>query len=282
MGRVEGLPVRQGGLILSRSDYNTLLIGGHANTAEGKLYSVKVARDDQQSIVSFGRARYYADAPFNDGGLCYAPGGILLCAQWPVNNLGQLKPGRRVPAKTIDLGRQDRDNSLASLNFFKPTGNLKLLNWQSGRWFDATPVRLDDDTYRLDNVTVVTTLPGGPEGFVYVPKVSPRFDKPSVLVAEWSAGNIAAYEITPEGDPIVATRRVFIANLEGAEGGMIDPLTGDYLFTTFGGGDRIIRVDGLTIPFDHDYSLYPYPEPRLPKCEKVIFINTRDHPTSRG
>ena len=38
---------------------------------------------------------------------------------------------------------------------------------------------------------------------------------------------------------------------------MIDPLTGDFLFTTFGGGDRVIRVDGLQVPTDSGYRKYP-------------------------
>jgi len=32
------------------------------------------------------------------------------------------------------------------------------------------------------------------------------------------------------GDPIVATRRLFVSGLDGAEGAYLDPLTGDYLF----------------------------------------------------
>ena len=94
------------------------------------------------------------------------------------------------------------------------------------------------------------------------------FEQPSVLVAEWSAGNIVAYQITADGDPIPASRRVFVSGLTGAEGGMIDPLTGDYLFTTFGGGDRVIRVDGLRIPLDRSYQSY-YPEPRVLKVRET-------------
>ena len=46
-----------------------------------------------------------------------------------------------------------------------------------------------------------------------------------------------------------ATRRDFITVLEGAEGAAIDPLTGDFLFSTFGGGHRIIVVRGFA-PID--------------------------------
>ena len=33
--------------------------------------------------------------------------------------------------------------------------------------------------------------------------------------------------------------------LTGAEGSLIDPVTGDFLFSTFGGGDRLIVVQGF-------------------------------------
>ena len=50
------------------------------------------------------------------------------------------------------------------------------------------------------------------------------------------------------GDPTLASRRNFVIGLEGAEGAAIDPSSGDFLFTTFGGGDRVIVVHGFTIP----------------------------------
>jgi hypothetical protein len=46
----------------------------------------------------------------------------------------------------------------------------------------------------------------------------------------------------------VATRQTFISGLTGAEGATIDPLTGDFLFSTFGGGDRVFVVRGFSQP----------------------------------
>ena len=40
----------------------------------------------------------------------------------------------------------------------------------------------------------------------------------------------------------------FMTGLTGAEGGVIDPLTGDFIFSTFGGGNRIVVVSGFTAP----------------------------------
>jgi hypothetical protein len=69
-----------------------------------------------------------------------------------------------------------------------------------------------------------------------------------MVVAEYGAGNIATYELTATGDPNVATRRTFISGLGGAEGAFIDPFTGDFLFSTFGGGNHVIVVRGFVPP----------------------------------
>jgi hypothetical protein len=51
------------------------------------------------------------------------------------------------------------------------------------------------------------------------------------LLSEFSAGEIGAYDIDANRDPILATRRDFLTGLTGAEGAVIDPLTGDFLFS---------------------------------------------------
>ena len=66
-----------------------------------------------------------------------------------------------------------------------------------------------------------------------------------MLVSEFDAGEVAAYEIDANGDPVVDTRRTFVDGLTVAEGALLDPLTGDFLFSTFGGGDRIIAIRGF-------------------------------------
>ena len=105
-------------------------------------------------------------------------------------------------------------------------------------------------TYDLANVVEIpdSRLFGGPEGFVYVPSGSPQFSGPSLLVSEYGVDEIAAYQVDGNGDPVVATRREFITGLDGAEGALLDPVTGDYLFSTFGGGSRVIVVRGFRAP----------------------------------
>lgn len=41
---------------------------------------------------------------------------------------------------------------------------------------------------------------------------------------------------------------MFLSNLTGAEGAAIDPVTGDFMFSTFGGGSRVVVVSGFAAP----------------------------------
>lgn len=255
LGQVPGVPVRVGGLTFLAGDPNTLLVGGDANAAAGALYSIGVVRDVNQHIIGFsGAGTYYADAAYNDGGVVYGPDGVLFTSRWPVNELGQLKPGSTITDKIIGLAALGVEQSHAALNFvpagFPGAGRMKLVSWAGGQWSDASLVPDGAGTFDVVGLTPVpaSQLPGGPEGFIFVSPLSPGFATHSLLVAEWSAGNIATYDLDANGDPIVATRRTFMSDLSGAEGGAIDPLTGDFIFTTFGGGDRLVVVRGFVIP----------------------------------
>jgi hypothetical protein len=72
--------------------------------------------------------------------------------------------------------------------------------------------------------------------------------------ASTAGGKIASYETDGQGDPIPDTRRDFITGLSGAEGGTRDPVTGDFLFSTFGGGNRVIVVRGFDPECDANYN----------------------------
>jgi hypothetical protein len=76
-----------------------------------------------------------------------------------------------------------------------------------------------------------------------------------MLISDYSDGTVDSYEVDANGDPIVGSRRLFLGDLGGAEGAVFDPLTGDFLFSTFGGGDRIVAVRGFDLPPN------PVPEP---------------------
>jgi hypothetical protein len=59
---------------------------------------------------------------------------------------------------------------------------------------------------------------------------------------------VSAYQLDVNGYPVPASRADFIVALSGALGAVLDPLTNDFLFSTFGGLIRVIRVSGFSPP----------------------------------
>lgn len=255
LGSISGLPSQYGGLCTARGDDNLLLIGGAANTPSGTIYGVRLVRDADQHIIGFdGVATSFCEGAYNDGGIFYGPGGVLFYSRWPVNQLGQILPGSTTVDKIIDLTPFGVESSNAALNFvpagFPGAGRMKISSWQGGQWGDLTIAPDGLGTYDVLGFEEKPEcrLVGGPEGFAYVPPGSALFDVPSMIVSEYSAGSVSVYDIDDEGDPITSTRRVFMTELFGAEGAFIDRPTGDFVFSTFGGGSRVIVVRGFTVP----------------------------------
>jgi rubredoxin len=254
LGTVPGLPPQYGGLTLKLNDPNTLIIGGNANEDVGKLYSIGITRDAQNHITGFtGSATIFADGAYNDGGVAYGPGGVLFLARWPRSELGQTKPGSIITDKIINLATFGIANGgPGGLNFvpagFPGAGQFKLVEFNTGNWYTLTLAPDGSGTFNITSATLNTTITGGPEGFVYVPPGSPLFTSSSMLVSEYSAGMVAAYSIDANGNPLAGSRADFITGLTGAEGAFIDPLTGDFLFSTFGGEDRVVAVRGFAAP----------------------------------
>ena len=256
LGSAPGVPPNYGGLTLKFDNPFVLLIGGQANTAAGAIYAVTVTRDAQNHINGFsGTASVFCEGPYNDGGVAYGPSRVLFLARWPVNELGQVKAGSTVVNKVIGLAQFGiGGSSVSSINFvpdgFPAEGRMKLTTYSSGQWNDVSIAPDGTGTFDITSVTQIpaSNLPGSPEGFAYVPLGSPLFPNPSMVVSEYGAGKVATYEINASADPIIATRRDLITGLSGAEGAFIDPFTGDFLFSTFGGGNRVIVVRGFAPP----------------------------------
>lgn len=263
LGSIAGLPTNYGGLVFKAGDPNTIIIGGAANNPSGRFYEVGVLRDGSNRITGFGApAQIGGLGEYNDGGIAYGPGGVLFTARWPVNALGQTKPGSTNEDKITSLGGFGiGSTSISAISFvpsgFSGAGQMKIATWASGQWWTLTLSPDGLGTYNvvlatredLDSVAAGTQdVPGGPEGFVYIPGANAGFGLDSLLIAEWSAGKIGAYQIDSNGNPLVSTRRDFITGLSGAEGAAIDPLTNDFLFSTFGGGNRLVRVSGFIAP----------------------------------
>lgn len=274
LGSVPGLPTLYGGLTFLDSD--TILIGGAANTAAGRLYTIDVVRGAGNHITGFsGTAALYGGAgsgigDFNDGGVVFGPGGVLFLARWNVNQIGQVIPGSTDEDK-ITAGPVGASISVSALNFvpagFGGAGTLKVVTWAAGQWYDTgTPTPDVAGTFNIGPFTQidvdpvaggVQNVPGGPEGFVYIAAGNPLFTVNSMLIAEYSAGVVGAYEVDGNGNPLVNTRRAFVTGLSGAEGAAIDPVTGDFLFSTFGGANQIAVVQGFLAP--------PPPNGRVPE-----------------
>jgi hypothetical protein len=259
LGSIAGVPTNYGGLTVDPLNTNKLIIGGAANGPAGRLYSVDVTRDANNHITGFTGAptpyRNGSIGEFNDGGVVFGPGGVLFTAQYNVHQLGQTKPGSTDEDRVDSMGGAvgvPANVSISALNFvpvgFGGAGQMKVVTYSGGS-FCTVPLTPDGNgTFNLGVATCPVTIGGGPEGFVYIGAGNPGFTVNSMLVSEFDAGKIASYEVDANGDPIVATRKDFLTGLTGAEGAAIDPLTGDFLFSTFGGANQIVVVQGFSAP----------------------------------
>jgi hypothetical protein len=260
LGPIAGLPTSYGGLTFV--DANTILIGGSANNSAGLFYSVPVIRGAGGHIASFGAPVAHGYGAYNDGGVAFGPAGVLFYSKYSVNFVGQVKPGSNVEDKNVDLSSIGIPSSTGALNFVPPgfngAGRLKISSYSGGEFFDVAYVADGAGTYNLTSATLKVTLPGAPEGFVYIPIGSPLFPSQSLLVSEYGADSVATYTIDANGDPVLASRADFVTGLNGAEGAAIDPVTGDFIFSTFGDVNEVYQVRGFVPPAPPD-SITPVP-----------------------
>jgi hypothetical protein len=252
---------------------NTLLIGGDANRAGGAIYQIGVVRNASNQITGFtGTATKYKDAGFIDGGLTFGTGSVLFAVTFDIlspgsvngNRLFQYKPGSPglAPDKIIDLTPLGVNQSTGSIQFvpagFPGAGGVRFLSYGlgggagGGQFYTATLTPDGTGTYNVSGVTLQATLPGtpGPVGIVYVPPGSPIFGAVNryALISEYAANRVSVYQLDASGYPMGATRGDFVAALNGAEGAILDPVTNDFLFSTFGASNRVIRVSGFAAP----------------------------------
>ena len=247
-GVISGVAAPNGGLIFKKNDPNTLLIMGAANGSGGTIYSASVTRGAGNHITGFGSAALFATAPNNDGGIVYAPNGDLLFTAFPTNQIGEIKPGSTAPDKTVTLSGVT--SSVGTLQYvpagFSNAGQLKIASYNGGDWFNATLTPDGTGTYDIATSTTGVNTGNGPEGIVYVHGGNPNFVTDSILISEYSANRISSYTADAGGNPVVASRQDFLTGLTGAEGGTVDPTTGDFVFSTFGGGNKVVVIQGFT------------------------------------
>ncbi|MEZ5964833.1 MAG: hypothetical protein R3F56_13390 [Planctomycetota bacterium] len=254
LGTPPGVPGSLGGCTFKIGDPDALFICGAANGSSGQLFRIGLTRDAQRNITGFsGPAVLVSSAANNDGGLEFGPGGVLFFTRYSMNELGMIKPGSTAPDKVVALTPLGMPASVGSLRLvpagFPNSGKLKLASYNAGRFATADLVPDGNGTFDVLNLTLGTTPGGGPEGIFYVPPDSPQFTNfTAMLVCEYSNGAVAAYTIDGNGDPVPATRRPFLTGLSGAEGAAIDPISGNFVFSTFGGGNQVLAVRGFGLP----------------------------------
>ncbi len=247
------VPGPLGGIHFKPGDNNTLWIGGNANNSLGAIYEVPVMRDANGHITGFaGNGVETIDAPNIDGGIAFAPNGVMLVTTYNNNRLLQYLPGSLVPDSDTDLTAAGVSSSVGTCQFvptgFAGEGIFKVGSYNASQWYDMALTLNAQGTYDVGTVTPTVNTGGGPEGIVYIQGGNSGFTVDSVLISEYGANAVRAYEIDANGDPIPATQRDFMTSLSGAEGAVIDPVTGDFLFSTFGGGNRVIVVSGFDQP----------------------------------
>ena len=256
LGTPASVPGPLGGLTLQAGNVNSLLVGGGANGPSGAIYSVGLNRtilgDGLSHVTSFsGPGTQFATAPNIDGGLTYGPGGVLFATTFSNNQLLQYKPGSTAPDKIIDLNALGISSSTGTISF-TPGGQAVIASYSASRFYGATFTPDGGGTYdfALTGSSVATS--NGPEGILYVPSGSPVFSTldPAaswMLLTEYGAGKITAYKSDASGLPIPLTGIDFMTNVPGAEGAALDPTTSDFLFSTFGGGNRVLAVSGFAL-----------------------------------
>lgn len=255
LGPVPGIPAdaRLGGCVVAFDDPDSLLIAGYSESPSGGLYKIGVERGNCDHIVAFkGEATLVASTPYIDANLLYVNSGLLFYSEWPVNNLSQLLPGQAAPARTTALSALGVASSIGGIGFVPPgyadEGGLRLLSWSGGEWAHLAR-QPDGELFTVSDPVTTATLPNGPGGFAYIPKGSPAFAEDHVIVSEWSVDTVGVYEVDPQGDPVVASRKDFFTAFPRPWGAYFEPQTGDFLFLTWGAGvDRVYIVQGFEPP----------------------------------
>jgi hypothetical protein len=257
LGTPPGVPASFGGICFKPGDGSKLLIGGGAASTGGAIYQIGVLRGAGGVITGWdGEATLVSSAQNIDGGLCEIPGsgGTLLFTAWPNNSMGQVLPGDSAPAQYDNLTEPGIGGTTGSCQFvpagFPGAGKLVVASYSTSGFYalELSPSSTAG-LYTLGAATGPLSNTGsGPEGITYVPLSSAVFGAtPSMLVCRYNTGDVMAYDVGPSGEPVIASARPFITGVVGAEGGCIDAQTGSFLFSTYGGGNRVLLVGGFGV-----------------------------------
>ncbi|MBK6347255.1 MAG: hypothetical protein IPF68_15235 [Bacteroidales bacterium] len=281
LGSVEQLPSQYGG---ARTRISRIRHTGGTNSGGG-LYTVGLIRDPEtKHITGFdGSAVLYVAAPNNDGGILFDQYGTLLFTRYSMNELGQVLPDNTYI--TISLTEFGVSSSVGALAFvpagYPGAGGLVFSSYNAGIMYNVPYTREVSGLYsfstKVAEVSVISDA-AGPEGIAYIPAGSAAFPNLSMAISSYGTGTVVVYEVGEYGLPVPGTVRQMVTGLTGAEGALIDPVTGDFLFSTFGGGNKVIRISGFEKPssiFDSPaenhagFSIFPNPTEGYVKLDFV-------------
>ena len=188
------------------------------------------------------------------GWLSYGPGEVLLFrGGFDTPTLGQLKPGSTSPdvrTKLADLG-VDRccyggygQTKIVPAGF---PGAGRLKSTAGSFWYDSTATLKGDGTLALGPLESPVELSDGflGQNFVFVAPGLPGVTKASLLIS-FSDSRLYLFELDSHGDPVPATKRVFMENV--TELGDTDPRTGDFLMFTGDPQSLVVVSPGQGIP----------------------------------
>ncbi|MBL8756381.1 MAG: hypothetical protein JNK15_24015 [Planctomycetes bacterium] len=227
-----------GGTAFLPSDPNIVLVAPYPQNV---IRAIPLVRNTQGYITGFGAAVNVATVGGTDGGLAFGPTGVLFSTWYGPNRLSQIKPGSLATDRVDDLGPVGVGGSVGTCAFvpagFPGAGRFKVVSWSASTFYDLPLTPDGNGTFAPGTAGPGIVVQGGPEGMVYMPQNAPLLGG-KLLLAEWSPGNIAAYDIDANGDPIVSTRQVVAGGAFGFGGGAVDPVTGDVVF--FGGSGQLL------------------------------------------
>ena len=249
LGSPPGLPGGIGGLALKPGDPNTLLVGGDTISPIAAIYAFPVSRGPDNHITGFGGpSTLFASAPWADT-FAFGPNGVLFYSTYIFSSIGQIKPGSIAPDKVLTAAIFNFSDGLNFVPPGFPGANQLIFNsYDESDWYQASLSPDGSGTFNIDNTTeTVSGIHDAIQGFVYIKHGNPLFSGDTMLVLENGAVQIGAFDIDSDGNPILSTRRTFVSGVEGGEGAVIDPLTGDLLFSKWGGGNEVYRVTGFGV-----------------------------------
>jgi len=166
------------------------------------------------SATAFGSVGEY-----NDGGVVFGP--AACCSRragrsTSSDRRGPAKPTRRA-SSTRCIRRGGEPGRLTFVPGGMPgAGQLKIVSWDGASGTRSRSRRRRWHVRRGvgDARSNAARRTGGHR---LRPPGSPLFANPSLLISEYTDGNVAVYDVDAAGNPIVATRRDFVVGLFGAE-----------------------------------------------------------------